>query len=202
MELVFLLILIVLMITALIAGFPVAFALPGSAILAIGLAALCGHLFAGDVSAYFAQDGPIQWLSAGVTNFRSLYWSVERDTLIAIPFFIFMGIMLQRSKIAEDLLVAMARCACASSRLLPQVAILLCLTTIDISTTAPTRLLSSSHMALMNFQSCWTSITVVIIVPGSLCFLLVLGLMGVRGGEAVNMPVDDRSLIAMMANSL
>ena len=32
-----------------------------------------------------------------------------RDTLIAIPLFIFMGIMLQRSKIAEDLLVAMAQ---------------------------------------------------------------------------------------------
>ena len=50
-----------------------------------------------------------EWLSAGVTNFRSLYWDVERDTLIAIPLFIFMGIMLQRSKIAEDLLVTMAQ---------------------------------------------------------------------------------------------
>ena len=37
------------------------------------------------------------------------YWEVERDTLIAIPLFIFMGIMLQRSKIAEDLLVTMAQ---------------------------------------------------------------------------------------------
>ena len=52
---------------------------------------------------------PNQWLSAGVTNYRSLYWVVERDTLIAIPLFIFMGIMLQRSRIAEDLLVAMAQ---------------------------------------------------------------------------------------------
>ena len=34
---------------------------------------------------------------------------MERDTLIAIPLFVFMGIMLQRSKIAEDLLVAMAQ---------------------------------------------------------------------------------------------
>lgn len=101
--------LILLMVAALTAGFPVAFALPGSAILTIALAALCGYLFGGDSSAYFAQDGPIQWLNAGVTNFRSLYWVVERDTLIAIPLFIFMGIMLQRSKIAEDLLVAMAQ---------------------------------------------------------------------------------------------
>lgn len=109
MELVFLAILILLMVIALTAGYPVAFALPGSSILAIALAALCGWLFAGDVSAYFNQDGPVQWLSAGVTNFRSLYWDVERDTLIAIPLFVFMGIMLQRSKIAEDSLITMAQ---------------------------------------------------------------------------------------------
>ncbi|MGB1010095.1 MAG: TRAP transporter large permease subunit [Thiolinea sp.] len=109
MELVFLAILLFLMIWALTSGYPVAFALPGSAIIAIALAALSGYLVEGDTSAYFAEDGPVQWLSAGVTNFRSLYWVVERDTLIAIPLFIFMGIMLQRSKIAEDLLVAMAQ---------------------------------------------------------------------------------------------
>ena len=109
MELVFLVVLILLMVFALMSGFPVGFALPGSAILSIGAAALCGWLFAGDASAYFAHGGPIEWLSAGVTNFRSLYWVVERDTLIAVPLFVFMGIMLQRSRIAEDLLVAMAR---------------------------------------------------------------------------------------------
>ena len=109
MELVFLALLIVLMVGALMSGFPVGFALPGSAIAAIALAALCGWLFAGDVDAYFAHGGPVEWLSAGVTNFRSLYWEVERDTLIAIPLFVFMGIMLQRSRIAEDLLVAMAQ---------------------------------------------------------------------------------------------
>ncbi|HPE61410.1 MAG TPA: TRAP transporter large permease subunit [Thiolinea sp.] len=109
MELVFLGLLLLLMMWALLAGYPVAFALPGSAIITVTLAALSGWLFAGDTSAYFAGDGPTQWLSAGVTNFRSLYWGVDRDTLIAIPLFIFMGIMLQRSRIAEDLLVAMAQ---------------------------------------------------------------------------------------------
>ncbi len=44
-----------------------------------------------------------------MTNLRGIYWEVERDTLIAIPLFIFMGIMLQRSKIAEDLLLTMAQ---------------------------------------------------------------------------------------------
>ena len=109
MELYFLALLVLIMIIALTSGFPVAFSLPGSAILTVAIAALCGYIFEGNTDAYFVLGGPNQWLSAGVTNFRSLYWNVERDTLIAIPLFVFMGIMLQRSKIAEDLLVAMAR---------------------------------------------------------------------------------------------
>ncbi|OED39050.1 C4-dicarboxylate ABC transporter permease [Chromatiales bacterium (ex Bugula neritina AB1)] len=110
MELVFLALLVIMLALALGSGYPVAFALPGAAIVTISIAALCGYIFAGgNVDAYFAQDGPSQWLSAGVTNLRGIYWEVERDTLIAIPLFIFMGIMLQRSKIAEDLLVTMAQ---------------------------------------------------------------------------------------------
>ena len=109
MELYFLVLLVALMVFALTSGFPVAFALPGSAVLSIAIAALCGWIFEGNTDAYFALGGPNQWLSAGVTNYRSLYWVAERDTLIAIPLFIFMGIMLQRSRIAEDLLVAMAQ---------------------------------------------------------------------------------------------
>ncbi|MFT5657156.1 MAG: tripartite ATP-independent transporter DctM subunit [Gammaproteobacteria bacterium] len=109
MELYFLALLVLIMVFALTFGFPVAFSLPGAAILTIVIAASCGFIFEGDTDAYFALGGPNQWLSAGITNFRSLYWNVERDTLIAIPLFVFMGIMLQRSKIAEDLLVAMAQ---------------------------------------------------------------------------------------------
>ncbi len=109
METVFLALLILSMAFALASGYPVAFALPGSAILTIGLAALTGYVFAGDTDAYFSHGGPTQWLNAGVTNFRGIYWEVERDTLIAIPLFVFMGIMLERSKVAEDLLVTMAQ---------------------------------------------------------------------------------------------
>jgi tripartite ATP-independent transporter DctM subunit len=109
MELIFIVVLVVLMIAALGAGFPVAFALPGSAIIAMTLAAVAGWLFFGDVDVFFTQGGPSQWMTAGVTNFRSVYWDPDRDTLIAIPLFVFMGIMLQRSRIAEDLLVAMAQ---------------------------------------------------------------------------------------------
>ena len=109
MELLFLALLILIMATALGSGYPVAFALPGAAIITIGAAAGAGYLFAGDTDAFFHSGGPQQWLTAGVTNLRGVYWEVERDTLIAIPLFIFMGIMLQRSKIAEDLLVTMAQ---------------------------------------------------------------------------------------------
>jgi len=109
MELVFLALLVVLMAAALGSGYPVAFALPGSSIITIAAASLCGYVFAGDAGAYFAQGDGGQWLSAGVLNLRGVYWEVERDTLIAIPLFIFMGIMLQRSKIAEDLLITMAK---------------------------------------------------------------------------------------------
>lgn len=109
MELFFLLLLVVLMASALGSGFPVAFALPGSAIITVGLAALTGLIITGSPDAYFVQGGPSEWLNAGVTNFRGVYWEVERDTLIAIPLFVFMGIMLQRSRIAEDLLVTMAQ---------------------------------------------------------------------------------------------
>ena len=109
MELFFLALLLITLAVALGSGYPVAFALPGAAILTIGIAAAAGYLFGGNVDAYFAHGGPGQWLSAGVTNLRGIYWEVERDTLIAIPLFIFMGIMLQRSKIAEDLLVTMSQ---------------------------------------------------------------------------------------------
>ncbi|MEX3009775.1 TRAP transporter large permease subunit [Hoeflea sp. TYP-13] len=109
MELYFLALLVLLMALALGSGYPVAFALPGSSIVTILLAAILGYIFVGDTDVFFAQGGPSQWLSAGVTNLRGVYWEPERDTLIAIPLFIFMGIMLQRSKIAEDLLITMAQ---------------------------------------------------------------------------------------------
>ncbi|MDG1010670.1 MAG: TRAP transporter large permease subunit [Amylibacter sp.] len=108
MELLFLAVLVLTMVFALGSGYPVAFALPGAAIISIGLAAGAGYLFGSGTDAFFHTGGPQQWLSAGTINLRGTFWEVERDTLIAIPLFIFMGIMLQRSKIAEDLLLTMA----------------------------------------------------------------------------------------------
>ena len=108
MELFFLAFLFLTMAFALGSGYPVAFSLPGAAIISIIAAGVVGYFIEGETAAYFHSGGPYEWLSAGVTNLRFVYWDVERDTLIAIPLFIFMGIMLQKSKIAEDLLVTMA----------------------------------------------------------------------------------------------
>ena len=69
METVFLLILILIMIVALGSGFPVAFSLPGSAVMTILLAALAGYLFAGNPSEYFHSDGPIQMVISRYNKF-------------------------------------------------------------------------------------------------------------------------------------
>lgn len=110
MEPFLLVLLLALLCLALGAGYPVALAIPGAAIMSIAVAALAGQLLADDPNAYFVHGGtPGEWLSAGVTNLRRIYRSDESDVLIAIPLFIFMGLMLQRSKIAEDLLLAMSQ---------------------------------------------------------------------------------------------
>ena len=109
MEIFFLIILLLVMAIALASGFPVAFALPGAAIITMAVAGVSGYLVAGNSSIYFTQDGPIGWITSAITNFRSTYWDVERDTLIAIPLFIYMGLMLQKSKIAEELLITMGQ---------------------------------------------------------------------------------------------
>lgn len=110
MEYLFLGTMILILAGALASGFPAAFAIPGSAIVSIAVAAMSGWLFAGDVNAYFVHGGgPATWLSAGVINIRGIFRSNESDILIAIPLFIFMGVLLQRSKIAEDLLLALTR---------------------------------------------------------------------------------------------
>ena len=60
MELLFLAILVILMAIALGSGYPVAFALPGSAIISILLAGLTGFLLEGNVDAYFHTGGALE----------------------------------------------------------------------------------------------------------------------------------------------
>ena len=75
----------------LLAGFPVAFTLAGTSLLFAGL----GLLF-----------GIFDW--AFLTAFpQSVFSVMSSETLVAVPLFVFMGAMLERSRVAEDLLTAL-----------------------------------------------------------------------------------------------
>jgi tripartite ATP-independent transporter DctM subunit len=76
----------------LMAGFPVAFTLGGAALLFAGLATLLG------------QFDPVFF---GFYASR-VFGQMTNEVLIAVPLFVFMGVMLERSKVAEDLLDNMA----------------------------------------------------------------------------------------------
>ena len=76
----------------LLAGYPVAFSLAGTAI----AFAIVGTL-AGVFDLAFLQALP-----------NRLFGIMENTTLIAVPLFVFMGIMLEKSRLAEDLLSSMA----------------------------------------------------------------------------------------------
>ncbi|GGW92133.1 hypothetical protein GCM10007391_28020 [Alteromonas halophila] len=76
----------------LLLGFPVAFTLAGTSLIFAGLGALTGTF---DTS----------YLSALPNR---LYGILTNQTLIAVPLFIFMGMVLEKSKVAEELLNAMA----------------------------------------------------------------------------------------------
>ena len=73
-------------------GYPVAFSLAGTSLIFVAIGAMTGIL------------EPVQ------LNFMAgrLFKIMDRSTLIAVPLFIFMGLMLERTKIAEDLLESMA----------------------------------------------------------------------------------------------
>ena len=76
----------------LMAGFPVAFTLGGSALLFGGIAVALGHFDTVYFGFYAAR----------------IFGQMTNETLIAVPLFVFMGVMLERSKVAEDLLENMA----------------------------------------------------------------------------------------------
>ncbi|SDR31841.1 TRAP transporter large permease subunit [Pseudovibrio sp. Tun.PSC04-5.I4] len=75
----------------LLAGFPVAFTLAGVAL----IFALIATFFGGSVT-------------LGAIPSR-IFGTMSNETLIAVPLFIFMGVMLERSKVAEELLETMGR---------------------------------------------------------------------------------------------
>lgn len=77
----------------LLLGYPVALTLAGVSLIfaAIGMAT-------GTFDAAFLEALP-----------NRLFGVMNNETLLAVPLFVFMGVMLERSKIAEDLLAAMAK---------------------------------------------------------------------------------------------
>ena len=77
---------------ALMAGFPVAFTLAGVALLFAGVGTATGTF---DPS--FLQAFP-----------NRIYGIMTNETLLAVPVFIFMGVMLERSKLADQLLQSLA----------------------------------------------------------------------------------------------
>jgi tripartite ATP-independent transporter DctM subunit len=86
-------VLVVLVCGVLMAGYPAALTLGGVSLAAAVIANALG-LF------------PIGLLNALPSR---IYGVIANETLMAIPLFIFMGVMLERSRVAEDLLEALAR---------------------------------------------------------------------------------------------
>jgi tripartite ATP-independent transporter DctM subunit len=73
-------------------GFPVAFVLGGVALLMAGLGMLLGIF-----DASFLEAFP-----------NRIFGTMTNETLVAVPLFVFMGVMLEKSRIAENLLEAVA----------------------------------------------------------------------------------------------
>lgn len=73
-------------------GFPVALTLGGTALLFAAFGVIAGHF---DASFVAALSGRI-------------FGTITNETLVAVPLFILMGVTLERAKIAEELLTAMA----------------------------------------------------------------------------------------------
>ena len=76
----------------LMAGYPVAFSLAGTALLFALVGNMTGHF---DMAFLHALP-------------NRLYGTIDNTTLIAVPLFVLMGVMLEKSKLAEDLLDSMS----------------------------------------------------------------------------------------------
>ncbi len=98
METLFLILLLLLLLLALLSGYPVAFALASTAILTIAAATLTAYLLEGNPAAYLSNGDASHWLNQTITDLLSLYGG-ERDSLIALPLFLFMAITLQRANL-------------------------------------------------------------------------------------------------------
>jgi tripartite ATP-independent transporter DctM subunit len=78
---------------AIMAGFPVAFTLAGMALLFAAFGTVTGHF-----DPVFLEAFP-----------NRVFGIMTNETLIAVPVFVFMGVMLERSRLADELLRALAQ---------------------------------------------------------------------------------------------
>jgi tripartite ATP-independent transporter DctM subunit len=78
---------------ALMAGYPVAFTLGGVSLLFAGIGMLTGTFDGGYLNALPNR----------------LFGIMNNQTMLAVPLFVFMGVMLEKSRVAEDLLESMSR---------------------------------------------------------------------------------------------
>ena len=76
----------------LLAGYPVAFSLAGTALLFAMIGVVSGELHPAILKSAFSR----------------LFGLMQNQTLVAVPLFVFMGVMLEKAKIAERLLTGMA----------------------------------------------------------------------------------------------
>lgn len=77
----------------LLLGYPVAFTLAGTSLLFAGVGVLTGTFETSYLNALPSR----------------LFGIINNQTLLAVPLFVLMGVVLEKSKVAEDLLIAMAR---------------------------------------------------------------------------------------------
>ena len=84
----------VVLIAAVLLGFPIAFMLAGVGVIFAALGTLLGAF---------------DWRLLGNLQNR-IFGTMTNETLVAIPLFVFMGVMLEKSLLAERLLVVMGRC--------------------------------------------------------------------------------------------
>jgi tripartite ATP-independent transporter DctM subunit len=87
------LVMFVVVCLVLMLGYPVAFSLAGTALIFAGVGVATGS-----IDPYLLQATP-----------NRVFGIINNQTLIAVPLFVFMGVMLERSKIAENLLTQMAQ---------------------------------------------------------------------------------------------
>ena len=86
--------LLITLCATMMAGFPVAFTLSGVAVLFAVIGSLIGEF---DMIFYAAIPS-------------RFFGTMSNEILVAVPLFVFMGVMLERSRVAEDLLKTMGQC--------------------------------------------------------------------------------------------